>query len=55
MDGVRKREIYHDTEISQVSYLDTRLIVRSFLETGNPGGRAELELKTGNSVWEMLI
>lgn len=54
MDGVRKREIYHDAEIAEVSELDARLIVGSLTETGNPGG-ADLEVQIVNSIWEMLI
>lgn len=55
IDCMRKGGIYHDIKITQVSGLDTRLIVGLFIETGNPSGRADLKVKLLNSVWDMLI
>ena len=55
MDEIGKKGIQCDTEIAQVSGLDNGLIVRSFTETRNPGGRAGLEVKPLNPVWGVVI
>lgn len=55
MDGIGKGKIQHDIEIALLSGFIARLIVGSFIEIGNPRGRADLEVKTLNSIWDVLI
>lgn len=55
MDGIGKGKIQYDIEIVLFFGFIVRLIVGLFIEIGNLRGRVDLEVKTLNFIWDVLI